>query len=535
VVWLLIPVLFALLLFYGIEIGKWLVRRKLSDFRVEYVVPDPKLPETKPGLRAVAVLGGGVAGLTAALTLARRGYPVTLFEKNATLGGKLGSARVPIGSGREAWVSHGFHAFFPHYHNLNRFLDSLGLRNGFKSIGDYVILERRGRTTTFADVEPLPIFNLFSLLAKGMFSFADAVRAPGRDVYGVFLEYDAKKTFELYDRTSYAEFAKRGEVPPRLKIAFNTFARAFFASEEKLSLAQLVKAFHFYYLSHDGGLVYDYPTKDYQSGLMLPFEKEFLRLGGKLRLAESVSELEPLGEEFLVSGEKFGAVVCALDPAGLASVRKSSPRLSPRLQEVLAGARVGERYSVYRIWIDRDLRAGLPVFVITERERILDSVTAFHRFELETQAALQSGELHSDVRAVLELHSYSVPDDMEESQVRRLFLEELTRYFPELVGFRVLHESFSLKRDFTAFHVGLEADRPPVETGIRGFFCAGDWVKLPFPAMLLEAAASSGYLAANGILAEDGLRQVEVSSVPPRGLMADVPAPPARARILGQP
>ena len=36
----------------------------------------------------VGVIGGGLAGLSAACTLAARGHAVTLFEKNPWLGGK---------------------------------------------------------------------------------------------------------------------------------------------------------------------------------------------------------------------------------------------------------------------------------------------------------------------------------------------------------------------------------------------------------------------------------------------------------------
>jgi len=42
-----------------------------------------------PGRRRVAVVGGGPAGLQAAVTAARRGFDVTLFEKRAALGGQI--------------------------------------------------------------------------------------------------------------------------------------------------------------------------------------------------------------------------------------------------------------------------------------------------------------------------------------------------------------------------------------------------------------------------------------------------------------
>jgi isorenieratene synthase len=97
---------------------------------------------------------------------------------------------------------------------------------------------------------------------------------------------------------------------------------------------------------------------------------------------------------------------------------------------------------------------------------------------------------------------------------------------------RVLHEVLQVKQDFTAFHVGCHRDRPGTQTGVPGLFCAGDWVKLPFPAMLLEAACASGIVAANHILQMDGLREEPVLSVPLRGLMAGIPEPPGRKVLL---
>ncbi len=44
--------------------------------------------------KKVTVIGGGLAGLTAAIRLGRMGFEVDLFEKNATLGGKMNEARI---------------------------------------------------------------------------------------------------------------------------------------------------------------------------------------------------------------------------------------------------------------------------------------------------------------------------------------------------------------------------------------------------------------------------------------------------------
>lgn len=51
--------------------------------RIEHMIPLPK------GNKKVAVVGGGPAGMKAAITAAERGHSVTLFEKSDSLGGKL--------------------------------------------------------------------------------------------------------------------------------------------------------------------------------------------------------------------------------------------------------------------------------------------------------------------------------------------------------------------------------------------------------------------------------------------------------------
>ncbi|WP_282791842.1 FAD-dependent oxidoreductase [Streptomyces sp. CC224B] len=85
--------------------------------------------------RTVAVLGGGVAGLTAAHELAERGFAVTVYERRA-LGGKARSFGVPdSGKGSRAPLpgEHGFRFIPGIYHNLPdtmRRIPFPGNRNG---------------------------------------------------------------------------------------------------------------------------------------------------------------------------------------------------------------------------------------------------------------------------------------------------------------------------------------------------------------------------------------------------------------------
>ena len=135
---------------------------------------------------------------------------------------------------------------------------------------------------------------------------------------------------------------------------------------------------------------------------------------------------------------------------------------------------------------------------------------------------------------MIELHCYAVPDAAAESETAGVLLEELRQLLPELKEAQVRHQHLQVRGDFTAFHVGMHAHRPETATGIPGLVLAGDWVKLPFPAMLMEAAFASGLLAANHLLSEDGLREEPVESVPLRGALAGLPASPARRRLVSE-
>ena len=161
-------------------------------------------------------------------------------------------------------------------------------------------------------------------------------------------------------------------------------------------------------------------------------------------------------------------------------------------------------------------RPALPFFIFTDALKILDSVTIYHQME-KTSADW----VKANGGGIFELHSYAIPDEMSAAdEVRQQLLYEFESYFPELKGYQIRYEYFQFRDDFSAFHTNLYRTRPGFITGIPGFYLAGDWVKLPVPAMLMEAAVTSALFSANEIFKKENLREEPVMTVPLKGVFA---------------
>ena len=203
----------------------WWVERRLGGYRHRFHEPASSLSDTVSKPLRVAVIGGGIAGIGAASVLGERGADVVLYERNNHIGGKLGAWTHTFEDGSQEVVEHGFHAFFRHYYNWNAFLDTMKLREGMRAIADYFVLKPDGTSTGFRNVDTVPMLNLYGLWRAGAYKMRDVLFTPARDYMHIFLRYDGDATFEEYDNTSYAAFAKEAHLPKDLQVVFNNFAR----------------------------------------------------------------------------------------------------------------------------------------------------------------------------------------------------------------------------------------------------------------------------------------------------------------------
>ncbi|MCA2217769.1 hydroxysqualene dehydroxylase [Jidongwangia harbinensis] len=479
------------------------------------------LPRTVSGPVRAAVVGGGIAGVTAALLLAERGVAVTLLERAPQLGGRLAAWPRTLPDGTRQMVEHGFHGFFRQYYNWRDVLRRIDPELGFlRPAGRYPIVSRQWPEEDFTGLPGRPPLNLLALVARSPSLRLRELRGVDGDAALPLLQYSRDETYRRFDSVSAGDFLDRLGMPPRARaVLFDVFAHSFFNHPAEMSAAEMIMQFHFYFLRNPEGLEFDAPAQDYQTAIWSPFTTQLAALGVDLRTGAAVEEIEPGWAVRLAGGERIAAdhVVLAADPGAARDLVAASPgltRQAPRLAAQMATVRTTAPYAVSRLWTDRDFRPGRSVFSSVSQEPTLDSITLYHRIERASgQWARRTGG------AVVELHAYAAPDGRDARDLGGAMWAELCGLWDEAGAMAVLDAEERVGTDAPAFGVGSDATRPGVRTDADGVYLAGDWVRTRMPSALMERAAVSGAIAANAILQRHGARPGQIWSVPARGVL----------------
>jgi isorenieratene synthase len=400
---------------------------------------------------------------------------------------------------------------------------------------DYPLVDAQGNRDTFVGLPRTPPWNALAFAVRSpTFSWRDLVSRIDAVAALPLVDVSVPEIYQRLDDLDAMSFLEQIRFPPEAQhLAFSVFSRSFFADARELSAAELATMFHIYFLGSSEGLVFDVTAEPFPQAVWEPMGGYLRTQGVRVRTATTVESVGPgRSRRFAVhtgsdeeDPDEVDAIVLGCDVAGLRRLVEASELGDAQWRRRIAGLRSAPPFLVSRFWLDRPVRRDRPGFLGTAGFGVVDNVSVLERYEGEARrwSARRGG-------SVVEVHAYALAEGSEVAGLRPQLLAQLHRLYPETAAAGIVDERHELRADCPLFATGGFADRPPVTTPDPAVMLAGDFTRVDLPVALMERAATSGVLAANGLLAGWHLRGHELWTVPTRGRLAPLRAVAARYR-----
>lgn len=389
-----------------------------------------------------------------------------------------------------------------------------------RAVEDYPLVDGDGRRDTFRGLPQTPPWNaLVFAMRSPTFRFRDLVRIDAKAA-APLATVSVPGIYDILDDTDADTFLTDINFPVAARhLAFEVFARSFFARPDRLSAAELAAMFHIYFLGSNEGLVFDVADSNFDTALWNPLG-EYLRTAGVVfHTSTSVDSVTSGGPRKFQVHTGAGtvidadAVVLATDVGGLQRIVADSPDLGDaHWRGRIAEMQVAPPFVVQRLWLDTPVESGRPDFLGTGGLEPVDNISVVSNYERQ---AAQWARDHGG--SVVEVHSYSVTDPPPFTGLREKMLARLHQLYPETARAGIVAERILCKQDCPLFSPGSFANRPTVDTPMPGLVLAGDGIRIDLPVALMERAATTGWSAANRLLAAWGVSGHTLHTVPVQG------------------
>jgi len=465
----------------------------------------------------VVIVGGGLAGMAAALGLLERGCGVTLLDADVRLGGKAGSPS--SGPGHD---DHGYHVFPTWYLNIWRLVDQLGIRDRFIDCVDFVHL-RPGEFPTFI------VFRDLNSPAALWHNLMSALMPPAEILLFYYSSLDLASQPYRYrsflDRISVSGFIRsRFYRTEDLALANQEFIlKGLSVPSYELSAMTLRNVIRLW-LSYPRPM-YRILNGDMQENFISPIEQRLRDFGCTIRTSHQLERIEVSGNKVTalhirdLTGDtvhrlQVGEVICAIPHERLAGlVDDEVYRAAPDLANV--------RYLQSRPMASLDIyltdkMEGLPRFHVN----CIDSRYGLSFIDVsQTWPTLKTSLLQTIASDFTPLVGLS-----EEAAVVAI-LADLRRYLPGLERHNISRTVFQphVLQPLFSNEVGSWAFRPDAGTGLENFHLAGDYCRSPVDIVCQEGAVITGLRAAEVVRQRLGLESpVEIldAAVLPPWLLA---------------
>lgn len=432
------------------------------------------------------VVGGGLAGLSAACELSDAGFAVTLLEKRPFLGGRAYSY-TDKASGLT--VDNGQHVFLGCCTEYIRFLERLGVRGAVhlqKRFRVPIIDKVWGESTLRADDLPPPSHLLRSLL--GFRSLSPREKALAGWALSKIMLTDRAKHPELDDITFEQWLLDRRQSPRAIRSLWNLIILPTLntdISRASADLALMVFQEGFLRSRHGANVGW---AKVGLSELLGDAARRYIgSRGGDVRLGEGAMSIELEGgfvSRLLTDGGPVlaDAYVLALPHETVLDPLPTSLREDPyfsRVQRLTPSPIVN-----IHLWYDRPVwDRSFAAFLNSPVQWVFNKSKLWGR---------QDDGQYLDI-------SLSGADEfagMASADILQLFTKEMFSLLPVTRGAELKRALVVKQRDATFAAVpGVRRLRPSHATPIPNLFLAGDWTDTGWPATM-ESAVRSGISAA---------------------------------------
>ena len=452
------------------------------------------------------MVGGGVAGMSAASALADAGLRVQLVERRGYLGGRASSYLHP---GVNEVIDNCQHVLFGCCTNLVGFYKRIGVADRIYWSSEMTMIEPGGRRSKLGPSGlPAPLHGLPKLMAAHAFSAVDKI-ALARAFAALMRPVPADS------RESLGEWLRRhGQTQGALERFWRlVIASALNADIDSIALPYAAKVIRELFMNSAfaGSMgMSTVPLSELYAGVALYLERQGgnIHLNAQLETASWNPDLAQwsirtrngeLASDFLVVALPFEAT------AGLL----------PRMPEAEGKEELARKIEAHEhwpicsvhLWFDREI-TELDHAVLLDRE--------IHW--MYNQSRLQTGRGGHYIELVVSATRAFAALAREEAIKQAL--AELAEFFPRVKEAKLEKVAF-VKEVRATFGVppGIDASRPSTVSPWPNCFLAGDWTATGWPSTM-ESAARSGHLAAEALCLSMGeTKAFLVADLKPQGLM----------------